>query len=195
MCSRMMCRDQSEAKKKSDIVANINHQDPNFILHALSDVYYGYRPSIFSAISKHNPYICCPFYHWCIFVKTWIKRSFCRSKIFVTMILVFFSDFGAKVTPQTFANVLFLSHYTYIHKGPLILRCQMIIVDCPTNFECTLVNCHLKLIWSLNFEIVLRIDIQMALFSKWWSSAKYWWIYQTKSNTTRTNLGHKSLWK
>ena len=31
-------------------------------------------------------------------------------------------------------------------KGPLILLCQMISVECPTNFECTLVSCHLKLI-------------------------------------------------
>ena len=70
MRSRMMHSDRSEANSspnliwrdffaKSDNVVNINHQDPNFVLHALSDVYYGYKPSMFSAISKHNPYICC----------------------------------------------------------------------------------------------------------------------------------------
>ena len=49
--------------------------------------------------------------------------------------------------------------YWRINKGPLILLCQIISVECPTNFECALVSCHLKLIWSLNFEIVLRIDL------------------------------------
>ena len=48
-------------------------------------------------------------------------------------------------------------------KSPLILLCWIISVECPKNFECTLVSCHLKKIWSLNFEIVLRIDLQMAL--------------------------------
>ena len=40
-------------------------------------------------------------------------------------------------------------------KVPLILLCRIISVECPTNSECTLVCCHLKLVWSLNFEIVL----------------------------------------
>ena len=33
-----------------------------------------------------------------------------------------------------------------IGKGPLILLCQIISVECPTNFECMLVSCHLKLV-------------------------------------------------
>ena len=45
------------------------------------------------------------------------------------------------------------------YKCPLILLCRRISVKCPTNFEWTLVRCHFKLIWSLNFEIVLRIDL------------------------------------
>ena len=47
-------------------------------------------------------------------------------------------------------------------KGPFILLCRIFSVECPTNFECTLVNCHLKLVWSLNFEIVFRLSQQMA---------------------------------
>ena len=31
-------------------------------------------------------------------------------------------------------------------KGPLILLCQIISVECPTNFEGMLIRCHLKLI-------------------------------------------------
>ena len=59
---------------------------------------------------------------------------------------------------------------------------------CPTNFECTLVSCHLKLIWSLNFEIVLRIDLQMALFFIWISSASYLCTYQTKSKINQNQF-------
>ena len=31
-------------------------------------------------------------------------------------------------------------------KGPLILLCWIYSVECPTNFECMLVSCHLKLV-------------------------------------------------
>ena len=54
-------------------------------------------------------------------------------------------------------------------KGPFILLCQIISVECPTNFECTLVSCHLKLASSLNFEIkstdgiVFNMEIQRHL--------------------------------
>ena len=47
--------------------------------------------------------------------------------------------------------------FSFLAKGPLILLCRIILVECPTNFECMLVSCHLKLIWSLNFEIVLEL--------------------------------------
>ena len=63
-------------------------------------------------------------------------------------------------------------------KGPLILLCQIISVEYPTIFECTMVSCHLKLIWFLNFKIVLKIDPQMAF------------LYgdQTKSNTNQSQF-------
>ena len=56
-----------------------------------------------------------------------------------------------------------------INKGLLFLLCRIISVDRPPNFECTLVSCHLKLVWCLNFEIkatdgvVLHIEIQRHL--------------------------------
>ena len=31
-------------------------------------------------------------------------------------------------------------------KGPLFLLCRIISVECPTNLECTMVSCHLKLV-------------------------------------------------
>ena len=40
----------------------------------------------------------------------------------------------------------------------------------------------------LNFEIVLRIDQQMALSSIWRPTAIYWCIYQTKSNTNQNQF-------
>ena len=76
-----------------------------------------------------------------------------------------------------------IGKHIFWFKGPFILLCRMISIECPTNYECKLVSCHLKLIWSLNFEIVLKIDLQMALFSIWRSSAIYWCAYQTISNT------------
>ena len=45
----------------------------------------------------------------------------------------------------------------FVCKGPLILLCQIISVECPTNFEFTLVSCHHNLAWSLNFDTKLKI--------------------------------------
>ena len=76
-------------------------------------------------------------------------------------------------------------------KGPLILLCQIISVGFPTTFECMLVSFHLKLIWSLNFEVVLRIDQQMVLFFIWDPAPSF----KLNEIQTRTNLGHIPQWK
>ena len=51
-----------------------------------------------------------------------------------------------------------------IHKGPFIFLCQIISIECPTNFECTLVSYHLKLILSFNFEIFLELIYRWSCF-------------------------------
>ena len=82
-----------------------------------------------------------------------------------------------------------------LFKVPLILLCQIISVECPTNFECMLVSCHLKLIWSLKFEIVLRIDLQKALFLYGDPAPSIGVHIKLNKMQTRTNLGHKPQWK
>ena len=124
-----------------------------------------------------------------ILVKILGKKGKMTEKCFLDgRVIPIFTTWECNVPKERWLLLYIWTWALWNAKGPFILHCQIVSVECPTNYECMLVRCYRKLIWSLKFEIILRIDLQMALFSIWRSSIIYWCTFQTKSNTNQNQF-------